>query len=240
MARRWSRWAPAKLARRVKARQDAFKERTARFLPAPVRGTYLSGSPPGSAQSLVDAVALNRWHSPYGGEASSFDVYAGGFSSRTRWGRAVGRAVGTVAAIWTGAAYATSGGATAAPAEVGAGLPLAPEAGAGITTGLTTPTAAGAGLSSYLPSATTTQNVGMLSLLARALTGDKQALDELTGGFGSMFVQGGEGGGGASGSGAGSPYLGAESMPGPSPIVIIVGGIALLVGGFFLLRKLRG
>jgi hypothetical protein len=56
-------------------------------------------SMPGSAQSLQDAFIKNEWSHPYGKDANSFDVFAGGIghpaSSDQPWARKIGRGVGS-------------------------------------------------------------------------------------------------------------------------------------------------
>lgn len=57
-------------------------------------------SMPGSPQALQDAFITNRWSHPYGSDASSMDVFAGGVghpaSSEQPWARAIGRTIGSI------------------------------------------------------------------------------------------------------------------------------------------------
>lgn len=244
---RFSRWAPAKIARRIQSRQQHWQQRIfdKPWVPKPMR----QGSPPGSAQSLVDAVALNRWNRPYGSEANSFDVYAGGFSSENRAARAIGRTVGTIALIWTGAAAAGggsgSGAAAAGAEEVGIGYPLAAEAGGSGAGGLlagpgATSGAASTGIFSSLPSVSA-QEVSTAALVWKLLASGNVggAIDALTGtDWGTTFL----GGGGGGGEGGGPRMIGPDEqgdMP-RSPVMLIIGGLAVIAGAFFLFRKLKG
>src|SRR5258708_26168936 len=75
---------------------------------------------PGSLQSLGDAVAKNRWKDPFGKDASSFDIFAGGVSSKSPRARAVGRTVGTVFAAGVPRLLASGAAATPTPVDAGA------------------------------------------------------------------------------------------------------------------------
>lgn len=74
-------------------------------------------SMPGSAQSLLDAVRLNRWKDPFGKDANSMDTFLGGSSSKSPRARAVGRAVGSVFSLGVPRILA---GNSAAPVDTGA------------------------------------------------------------------------------------------------------------------------
>lgn len=93
-------------------------------------------SMPGSLQSLQDAMIKNKWNSPFGGDQNSFDIFAGGVGhpagSEHPWARGVGRTAGTIFggnALY-GLGSSALGGSAGGATEVGAGFPLAEEAGA--------------------------------------------------------------------------------------------------------------
>lgn len=151
-------------------------------------------------------------------------------------GRVVGLAIG--AYFGGSAAYsAASGGATAGAVELGvAGTDVGVAAGASSGTGLVgTAAAGGGGLFS-------TTNLGTAALVLNALKKGNVAgaVDALTGtDWGSQvasFIGGGSGGGG------GGSRMGPNDGPqqpdgGISPVFLVIGGLVLIVGFFFLFRK---
>lgn len=94
---------------------------------------------PGSSGSLQAAIESDQPSDPFGPQQSKFDIFAGGQKmSESKRARNVGRAVGTVAALYFGAG-AFGGGETAAAgggaATAGSAAGGTAAAGGGITTG---------------------------------------------------------------------------------------------------------
>lgn len=89
-------------------------------------------SMPGTPQSLQDAFIKNKWNDPFG-DQNSFDIFAGGVGhpagSENPWARGIGRTVGSI--FGAGSLYGAGAGSSAGSGatEVGAGYPLAGEAG---------------------------------------------------------------------------------------------------------------
>src|SRR5690348_16608745 len=75
---------------------------------------------PGSPASLVHAVSRNKFNNPFGSEATSPDIFAGGFSSRFPLARTIGRGVGSFF-LGQGAGNLLSSDAAASGIETGAG-----------------------------------------------------------------------------------------------------------------------
>ena len=139
-------------AQRISDWQRGIAERNENWIPKGWRG----GMAPGSPMSLVDAIALDKWSKPYGGEPNSMDVYFGGGSavnpgSEGRWARGVGRGVGTIAAILTGAEALGLGGEAGAGTGAGESFGLTGMEGGASTVPYDTGMVTGASGSGYAP-----------------------------------------------------------------------------------------
>ena len=81
---------------------------------------------PGSPTSLISAVSANRWGQPFGSNANSMDIFAGGFSSNNRNARLIGRGIGsaylggTIMGAFGGGSEAATGNAAAPSSSGGA------------------------------------------------------------------------------------------------------------------------
>lgn len=93
---------------------------------------------PGSPTSLMHALSMNKWNSPYGSERNSADEFAGGGSSSSPIARTIGRTVGTAFTPYAGAAKGIYGlfGGQGGQAPQGAPTPqqgVSPATGGGGT-----------------------------------------------------------------------------------------------------------
>lgn len=75
---------------------------------------------PGSPQATGNAISANDWGNPFSGEANSYDMFAGGDSSKNPYIRDTGRLVGSIFA-GEGIGTALGGGGEAAGASGGGG-----------------------------------------------------------------------------------------------------------------------